>query len=103
MSAPFQSSALPANPSPPKTSTAVRSKTSHPLRVLIVEDDPVILDLCLEVAQRMGFQTSSADSIVSARAVLPQPVDIVLLDIRLPEGEGLSLLDAIRIQHPSAI
>ena len=75
----------------------------HPLRLLIVEDDPVLRDFCLEVGQRMGFETDFADSLASARAVLPQPVDMVLLDVRLPEGEGLSLLDEIRLQHPSAI
>jgi two-component system response regulator HydG len=30
-------------------------------------------------------------------------VDVVLLDVRLPGGEGLSLLDEIRTKHPSAI
>jgi two-component system response regulator HydG len=71
--------------------------------VLIVEDDPPVRDACLEVARGMGFATTTADTLNSARAVLPQPVDIVLLDVRLPGGDGLSLLDEIRTRHPSAI
>jgi two-component system response regulator HydG len=104
MPAPLQSStAVPVSSSLPKISAANPSKFIPPLRVLVVEDDAVLRDLCLEVAQRMGFETAFADSIPSARSVLPQPVDIVLLDVRLPGGEGLSLLDEIRLQHPSAI
>jgi DNA-binding NtrC family response regulator len=104
MSAPLQTTVVtPASSSLSKNSTPSPAMPAHPLRLLIVEDDPVLRDLCLEVGQRMGFETTSADSIASARTVLPQPVDIVLLDVRLPEGAGLSLLDDIRIQHPSAI
>jgi two-component system response regulator HydG len=71
--------------------------------VLVVEDDPPVRDACIEIARGMGFATTTADSLNSARAVLPQPVDIVLLDVRLPGGDGLSLLDEIRTRHPSAI
>ena len=104
MSARLQSSSL-AVPvsSSVQNSPSNSSRPAHPLRLLVVEDDPVLRDFCLEVGQRMGFETIFADSIASARAVLPQPVDLVLLDVRLPEGEGLSLLDEIRLQHPSAI
>src|SRR5580658_3075872 len=78
-------------------------RSAPPLRVLVIEDDPPVRDACLEIARGMGFATTTADSLNSARAVLPQPVDIVLLDVRLPGGDGLSLLDEIRTRHPSAI
>jgi two-component system response regulator HydG len=71
--------------------------------VLIIEDDPPVRDACLEIARDMGFATTTADTLNSARALLPRPVDIVLLDVRLPGGDGLSLLDEIRTRHPSAI
>ncbi len=104
MPAPFQSSVVASSDSPVAASSASpSSRATHPLSLLIVEDDPVLRDLCLEIGKRMGFAASFADSVPSARAVLPRPVDIVLLDVRLPGGEGLSLLDDIRVQHPSAI
>jgi len=78
-------------------------RSAPPLRVLIIEDDPPVRDACVEIARDMGFATSTADSLNSARAILPQPIDIVLLDVRLPGGDGLSLLDDIRARHPSAI
>lgn len=102
MSAPLQSSVAVPHSSSPRSSTAT-SRAGHPLSLLIIEDDPILRDVCLETARQMGFAASFADSIPSARAALPQPVDVVLLDVRLPGGEGLSLLDEIRAKHPSAI
>ncbi|HEV2578291.1 MAG TPA: sigma-54 dependent transcriptional regulator [Acidobacteriaceae bacterium] len=98
MSAPSQSNVV-----VPSDSPVTRSCATHPLSLLVIEDDPVLRDFCLEIGKQMGFAASFADSIPSARAVLPQPVDVVLLDVRLPGGEGLSLLDDIRAKHPSAI
>lgn len=71
------------------------------LRVLVIEDDPLVRDACMEVARQMGFSTASAGSVRAAREVLPRPVDIILLDLRLPGGNGLVLLDEIRSRHPS--
>ena len=76
---------------------------SAALRVLVIEDDPPVRDACLATARGMGFVTTTAETLNSARAMLPQPLDIVLLDVRLPGGDGLSLLDEIRTRHPSAI
>ena len=73
------------------------------LRVLVIEDDPLVRDACLEVAASMGFVTAAADSVAAARHALTQPVDLVLLDLKLPGGNGLSLLDEIRTRHPSAV
>jgi two-component system response regulator HydG len=70
---------------------------------LVIEDDPPVREACLAVASNMGFDTFIADSIASAHQVLTQPVDVVLLDLKLPGGSGLSLLDEIQTRHPSAI
>ncbi|HEX5283937.1 MAG TPA: sigma-54 dependent transcriptional regulator [Bryocella sp.] len=104
MSAPSQSSVVvPSDSSVPKSRATSSSDTTHPLSLLVIEDDPVLRDFCLEIGGQMGFAAAFADSIPSARAVLPQPVDVVLLDVHLPGGDGLSLLDEIRMKHPSAI
>lgn len=100
---------LQSNPAAQASSPAASPRTldphraAPPLRVLVIEDDPPIRDACVEIARDIGFVTNTADSLKSARAVLHQPVDIVLLDVRLPGGDGLSLLDDIRVRHPSAI
>ena len=73
------------------------------LRLLIIEDDPPVQEACVAVASGMGFDTAVANSIASARRELAQPVDVVLLDLKLPGGNGLSLLEEIQTRHPSAI
>jgi len=102
MPAPSQSN-LAAQSSTERSRTPDPQRSAPPLRVLAIEDDPPVRDVCLHVARRMGFAATAADTLDSARAVLSQPVDIVLLDVRLPGGDGLSLLDEIRTRHPSAI
>ena len=103
MSAHTQSTSATQASSPAKNPRILDPQRPAPLRVLVIEDDPPIRDACIETARGMGFATTAADTLNSARAVLPQPVDIVLLDVRLPGGDGLSLLDEIRTRHPSAI
>ena len=74
------------------------------LHLLIVDDDPPIRSACAEIARGLGFATRMADSVSAARAALALgPVDLVLLDLRLPGGGGLMLLDEIRSSHPETV
>jgi DNA-binding NtrC family response regulator len=74
------------------------------LHVLIVDDDASVRRACAEIAASMGFATQIADSVPSARSVLGRgPVDLVLLDLKLPGGGGLTLLEEIRALHPETI
>jgi len=74
------------------------------LRVLIVDDDAPIRNACSEIATSLGFATQSADSVSTARLALQHTsIDILLLDLKIPGGGGLSLLEDIRAQHPQTI
>ncbi|RRV32114.1 response regulator [Pseudomonas sp. o96-267] len=69
-------------------------------RVLHVEDDH---DLRLVVAEqgRELAEFIPADSLAEARRLLAeQPFDLVLLDLGLPDGNGLELLDELQNQQP---
>ncbi|MGK4363183.1 CHASE domain-containing protein [Ectopseudomonas chengduensis] len=69
-------------------------------RVLHVEDDH---DLRLVVAEqgRELAEFVPADSLAEARRLLAeQPFDLVLLDLGLPDGNGLELLDELQNQRP---
>ena len=75
-----------------------------PLRVLVVDDDAPIRNACSEIATSLGFSTLSADSVSTARLALQHSsIDILLLDLKIPGGGGLSLLEDIRAQHPQTI
>lgn len=74
------------------------------LRVLVVDDDGPIRNACSEIASSLGFATQSADSVPTARLALAHSsIDILLLDLKLPGGGGLALLEDIRVQHPQTI
>ena len=65
--------------------------------VLIVDDEPDILELLEITLNRMDIQTCSAENIETARVLLQQnPVDLCLTDMKLPDGNGLDLVDTIQ-------
>ncbi|MES2392032.1 MAG: sigma-54 dependent transcriptional regulator [Acidobacteriota bacterium] len=74
------------------------------LHVLVVDDDPPVRNACAEIAVSLGYAAQVAESISAARAALTRaPIDLVLLDLKLPGGNGLSLLEEIRTRHPETI
>ena len=65
--------------------------------VLIVDDEPDIRELLEITLNRMDIQTCSAENIESAKALLQQnPFDLCLTDMKLPDGNGLDLVDTIQ-------
>jgi CheY-like chemotaxis protein len=73
-----------------------RPARRRPRRLLIVEDDPpsrIATDfLCL----RLGFETASAGTVAEAVPLLRWPPDVILLDLMLPDGNGLEVLRLVR-------
>jgi two-component system, NtrC family, response regulator HydG len=71
----------------------MESETSRP-RALVVDDDPEIVAVLTELVEREGFAVTSAPTMARAREEIAATVpDIVLVDIHLPDGSGLELLD----------
>ena len=70
---------------------------------LIVDDEPDIRELLELTLDRMDIQTHSAENIEDAKALLQQkPFDLCLTDMKLPDGNGLELVDYIQ-KMPSPI
>src|SRR4051812_6478787 len=62
--------------------------------VLIVDDDAETRDSLAALARAEGFTTATAGSIAEARIQLVrQRPDVVLMDLRLPDGSGIDLFD----------
>jgi two-component system response regulator HydG len=71
------------------------------LRLLVVDDDAPLRKACCEIAGGMGFAALSAGSVQEAvEAFEQQPVDMLLLDLKLPGGGGLKLLGEVRTRYP---
>ena len=65
--------------------------------VLIVDDEPDIRELLEITLNRMAIQTHCAENLTSAKALLSQyTFDLCLTDMRLPDGNGLELVDEIQ-------
>jgi two-component system response regulator PilR (NtrC family) len=64
-------------------------------RVLLVDDEPDLLDLMELTLVRMGLEAERAVSVADARAKLAQArYDLCLTDMRLGDGEGLEVVAA---------
>lgn len=65
--------------------------------ILIVDDEPDILELLSMTINRMGFHCTTACSISDAQYQLKtQPFSLCLTDMRLPDGSGLDLVSEIQ-------
>lgn len=70
-------------------------------KVLIVDDEPDILELLEITLGRMNLETSSACDLATARKLLEQEdFHLCLTDMRLPDGNGIDLVQEIQNQYP---
>src|SRR5207244_12790301 len=73
-------------------------------RALIVDDDPEIAKVLTELVEREGFAVTCASSLAQARDQVAATVpDIVLVDIHLPDGSGLELLEGLGPSAPEVV
>jgi two-component system response regulator HydG len=69
--------------------------------LLVVDDDAPLRKVCCEIASSMGFVAVAAGSVPEALDLMrQQSVDLLLLDLKLPGGGGLSLLNEVRTLYP---
>lgn len=76
---------------------AITARASGIVRILLIEDDPAlgeaIRDHLADLAHAVDWQTRLAEAEAALRAV---PYDLVLLDLGLPDGDGLAFLKRLR-------
>lgn len=81
-----------------------QSLTVHPMHILLVEDTPAdaqVLQQALAKEKGLSFHLTHTDKLSSALAVLAEgKVDVVLLDLLLPDSEGLLTITQVVQQAP---
>jgi DNA-binding NtrC family response regulator len=72
------------------------------LRVLVVEDDPRLLDILTRHLDRIGYAVRGASGATAALQLLEAAsADVVLSDVRMPGMDGRTLLAELRVRHPA--
>lgn len=70
-------------------------------KLLTVDDAPEIREIVSEILQLQGFEVAEAGSAAELKTKLEgEQQDVVLLDLKLPDGDGLELLPLIKQKWP---
>jgi PAS domain S-box-containing protein len=75
----------------------------RPASVLVVEDDPEVLDIAVETLRSLGYQVISAANAPEALTILKRdvPVDVLFTDVVMPKGmDGIELAREARRLRP---
>jgi two-component system NtrC family response regulator len=73
--------------------------------ILIIDDDPLVSDLLSATVKRIGCCPHSVSTAAEAMAAVKKDLfDVVLLDVGLPDGDGLDLLPRLKaLQDPPEV
>ena len=73
--------------------------SAAPLKVLVIDDEPPIRKLLRMGLETQGYQTMDASNAKAALELMSDKPDLVILDLGLPDMEGLELLRQIRARR----
>jgi DNA-binding NtrC family response regulator len=72
-----------------------------PARILVLDDDEIVLRSLIAFLENEGHEVHGAHSIAQARHVIDsKPLDLVFADVYLSDGTSFVLLEEIREKHP---
>jgi len=70
-------------------------------RILVVDDEEIVIQSCLRVLSGGGFQVDAVrDGLEALRAVDENGYDVLILDIKMPKMNGMEVLQRVKEAHP---
>lgn len=86
------------------TAPATGATPQAGLQVLLCEDDELVRDSLAELLEGLGCEVCGCGTLADALAALHACVpDVLITDLRLPDGDGLSLAHAARARSPHMV
>ena len=86
---------------PDNAAALMKRMDGHPVRVLVVDDEPSLAELMANVLRYEGWEIQTAgDGASAVRAAREFRPDAVVLDIMLPDFDGLEVLRRLRAELP---
>jgi two-component system, OmpR family, KDP operon response regulator KdpE len=73
--------------------------SAAPLKILVIDDEPPIRKLLRMGLGTQGYQTIDAPNAKAALDLMAEKPDLVILDLGLPDMQGLELLRMIRVRN----
>jgi signal transduction histidine kinase len=70
--------------------------------ILLVDDNEALVDNLSEVLGDVGYSVKTADGCASARKVADTGFDVALVDVRLPDGDGIALARELKDRAPDS-
>lgn len=78
--------------------------SSDQSRVLVIDDDPGIVDYLLDMLRQAGYSVAGyTDTTEALNAIAAEPFDLVISDVEMPGMRGLDLIAAIHRLRPEQL
>jgi signal transduction histidine kinase/ActR/RegA family two-component response regulator len=85
----------------PNPAAAVAQATDRALRILVVDDEPVLTELLTDLLKGVGHAVDQArDGRTALAMALERPWDVILTDLKMPALDGQGLYELVCRAHP---